>query len=122
VRASLNYGHTFAHVIENLTGYKSFLHGEAVAAGMVMANELAKKVGLMGSKEAEKIKKLLENHSLPTHFKVQNPQDFYQHFFLDKKSQNDKIKFVLPKGIGDFTIRDDIEKDDVIAVLKEFGK
>ncbi|BCD60197.1 MULTISPECIES: 3-dehydroquinate synthase [unclassified Nitratiruptor] len=122
IRASLNYGHTFAHVIENETGYKRFLHGEAVAIGMVMANELAVKTGLLSREDAEKIKNLLQRYNLPVCYEVKDPEDFYEHFFLDKKTQNDTIKFVLPKGIGDFVITDTIKKDQIIDVLREFEK
>ncbi|BAF70192.1 3-dehydroquinate synthase [Nitratiruptor sp. SB155-2] len=122
VRASLNYGHTFAHVIENETGYKRFLHGEAVAIGMVMANELAVKTGLLSREDAEKIKNLLQRYNLPVCYEVEDPEDFYEHFFLDKKTQNDTIKFVLPKDIGDFVITDTIKKDQIIDVLREFER
>ena len=121
VRASLNYGHTFAHVIENETGYSRYLHGEAVAIGMVMANELAKELGLLSQEEAERIKNVLKKYDLPTSYKIKNPEAFYEHFFLDKKSANDKIKFVLPKGIGDFVIRDDIDKESVLKVLRKYS-
>ncbi len=120
VRASLNYGHTFAHVIENETAYKKYLHGEAVAIGMVMANELAKRMGLLDEKDAIRIKSLLERYGLPTFYPIKDVQSFYQHFFLDKKSANDKITFVLPKGIGDFLITSDIQKSDIVAVLEKF--
>ncbi|MRI83034.1 MAG: 3-dehydroquinate synthase [Nitratiruptor sp.] len=120
VRASLNYGHTFGHVIENETGYKEFLHGEAVAMGMVMANNLAMRLGLLEPQEAEAIEDLLKRYDLPTRYKVANPEAFYQRFFLDKKSTNRQIAFVLPKGIGDFTIKRGIDREDVMATLKEF--
>ena len=120
VRASLNYGHTFAHVIENLTNYKGFLHGEAVAIGMVMANELAKRVGLMSKEEAQRVKRLLERYNLPTCYEVKEPKEFYEQFFLDKKSAQQRIKFVLPKGIGSFIISDSIKKEDVLEVLSRF--
>ncbi len=122
VRASLNYGHTFAHVIENETNYKTYLHGEAVAIGMVMANRLAQRLGLLEEEEARRIKKLLQRYDLPTTYDIKDPQAFYEHFFLDKKSANDKVKFVLPKGIGDFAITDEVLKEDVIEILKEFGR
>ena len=60
IRSVLNYGHTFGHVIENLTNYKKYLHGEAVAMGMVMANELSKDLGYLTQKEADEIKEVLE--------------------------------------------------------------
>ena len=122
VRASLNYGHTFAHVIENETGYKRFLHGEAVAIGMVMANRLAVKKGLLSQEEARAIEELLASYDLPVCYEVKDPESFYEQFYLDKKTQADRIKFVLPKGIGDFVITDEVNRDDVLDVLKEFGR
>ena len=122
VRASLNYGHTFAHVIENETGYSTYLHGEAVAIGIVMANRLAQKMGLLTQKEAEAIKELLQSYGLPTCYEVNDPEKFYQHFFLDKKTAHNKIKFVLPKGIGDFVITDEVPKEKIIETLQEFGR
>lgn len=120
IRAALNYGHTFAHVIENETNYKRFLHGEAVAIGMVMANELAVELGLLSLEDAKRVKNLLENYSLPTHYKIPDIESFYEHFFLDKKSQNSRLKFVLPKGIGGVVIRDDIDESLIKKVLKKF--
>ncbi len=122
VRASLNYGHTFAHVIENETNYSTYLHGEAVAIGMVMANELAKRVGLLGEEDARRIEALLKRYDLPTCYPVKDPRNFYEHFFLDKKSFNQKLTFVLPKGIGDFLITDKIKEEDIMSVLREFEK
>jgi len=122
VRASLNYGHTFAHVIENETGYARYLHGEAVAIGMVMANRLAVRLGLLDSHEAERIRDLLLSYGLPICYQIKDVEGFYRHFYLDKKSQDSKIKFVLPRGIGDFVIRDDIPKEDVLAILQEFER
>ncbi|MRI58876.1 MAG: 3-dehydroquinate synthase [Epsilonproteobacteria bacterium] len=122
VRASLNYGHTFAHVIENETGYKRFLHGEAVAIGMVMANRLAVKKGLLSQEEAKEIEELLASYGLPTCYEVSDAQSFYEQFYLDKKTQSSKIKFVLPKGIGDFLITDQVERDEVLDVLREFER
>jgi 3-dehydroquinate synthase len=120
VRASLNYGHTFGHVIENETGYKKYLHGEAVAMGMVMANALAVRLGLLKPGEAERIEALLRRFGLPTRYRVKDPESFYEQFFLDKKSANDSIAFVLPRGIGDFEIVRDVPKEQVLETLKEF--
>ena len=72
IRAALNYGHTFGHVIENETQYKKFLHGEAVAIGMVMANEMAVKMNLMSEKEALRVKSLLEKYNLPTSYIIED--------------------------------------------------
>jgi len=120
LRAALNYGHTFGHVIENQTNYSKYLHGESVAIGMVMANTLAVKLGLMSQEEATRVKALLERYNLPTTYTIKDPEAFYEAFFLDKKSTDTKIKFILPKGIGDVVMLDDIPKEDVIAVLELF--
>ena len=120
LRAALNYGHTFGHVIEKETGYKKYLHGESVAIGIVMANRLAERLGMLSSEEAKRIKTVLERYELPTSYVIEDVESFYEAFFLDKKSGDSKIKFILPRGIGDVEIRDDIAKEDVIAVLKEF--
>ena len=122
IRSVLNYGHTFAHVIENITNYKTHLHGEAVAIGMVMANELAVELGLLSKEEAKKIKNLLERHNLPTYFEIKDVEEFYNHFFLDKKTTDNNIKFILPKGIGNFEIVNNIDKNIILKTLKKFQK
>jgi len=120
LRAALNYGHTFGHVIENETNYDTYLHGEAVGIGMCMANEVAVRIGNMTKEEALKVKTLLEKYDIPTTYKIKDVEDFYEHFFLDKKSLDNKIKFIIPKGIGDCDITDKISKNDVIETLKGF--
>ena len=121
IRAALNYGHTFGHVIENETKYTKYLHGEAVAIGMVMANCLAVELGFLTQDEAEQIKATLEKFDLSTDYYINDVDSFYEHFFLDKKSAQNKIKFILPKGIGDCIISSDISEDVVKKVLKTFG-
>jgi len=120
IRAALNYGHTFGHVIENETNYDTYLHGEAVGIGMVMANTLSVKLGLMEEEQASRVKVLLEKYNIPTSYSIKDVEDFYEHFFLDKKSLDNKIKFILPKGLGDCIITNEVSKDDVIEVLKGF--
>jgi 3-dehydroquinate synthase len=118
IRAVLNYGHTFAHVIENETEYKKYLHGEAVAIGIVMVNRLAYELGLMSIEEMDRVETLLLKYSLPVSYKVEDMDSFYNKFFLDKKSANSKIKFILPKGIGSFEIRDNIDREIIKRVLR----
>ena len=120
LRAVLNYGHTFAHVIENQTNYKSFLHGEAVAIGMNMANRLAVNLGLLSERDAERVRKILIKNNLPVSYKISDEEAFYDAFSLDKKSQNGKVKFILPKGIGDAVIKSDVPREEVIKILREF--
>ena len=120
IRAVLNYGHTFAHVIEKQTNYTKYLHGEAVSIGMVMANTLACKLGLLSQSDADKIKNLLLANSLPVDYTILDRHSFYDDFFLDKKSRNGKLKFILPNGkIGSYTILSDIDEDIIKDSLAE---
>lgn len=121
LRAALNYGHTFGHVIENETNYKGYLHGEAVAIGMVMANTLSCETNLMSTDEAQRVKELLEKYNLPTTYKIKDCNQFYETFFLDKKSSDSDITFIVPKGLGDVVITNKIEKKVVFKVLQLFG-
>ncbi|RLA76968.1 MAG: 3-dehydroquinate synthase [Epsilonproteobacteria bacterium] len=121
IRAVLNYGHTFGHVIENETDYTTYLHGEAVAIGIVMANRLAVKLDLMSLQEEEEVVMILKKFDLPTKYIIKDVDDFYEHFFLDKKSANNSIKFILSNGIGDYYIQKDIKSSIVKEVLSEFG-
>ncbi len=122
LRAALNYGHTFGHVIENETKYKQFLHGEAVAIGMVMANEMAIKMNLMSEKEALRVKALLQKYALPINYVIEDVKAFYEAFFLDKKSSDSAITFILPLGIGDVVITDKVDTGTIMCVLNKFGK
>lgn len=121
IRAALNYGHTFAHIIEMQTHYKRFLHGQAVAIGMTMANDLALRLGLLQETQAKRIERVLRRLGLDEAYPISDIEAFYQAFFLDKKSHNNALCFVLPKGIGDFTLRDDIPKDQILATLAHFS-
>ena len=120
IRAVLNYGHTFGHVVENETNYTTYLHGEAI--GIVMANALAVELGMMSQDEAEEVKALLQKASLPTNYTIKDVDNFYEHFFLDKKSAKGSIKFILPEGIGNHKIISDISEDVVKKVLYSFGE
>ncbi|NPA60074.1 MAG: 3-dehydroquinate synthase [Epsilonproteobacteria bacterium] len=121
IRAALNYGHTFGHVIENETKYKRFLHGEAVAIGMVMANKTSVEMGLMTQQEANRVEKLLQKYNLDTTYHIQDVENFYDTFFLDKKSSDSKITFIIPVGIGDVKITHNIDKTLITSILSKFG-
>jgi len=121
LRAALNYGHTFGHVIENETKYETYLHGEAVGIGICMANDLSVKLGLMEQLEADRVKAQLEKYNIPTTYKIKDVEDFYDHFFLDKKSLDNKIKFILAVGLGDCKITDETSKEDICDILKGFA-
>ena len=120
IRAALNYGHTFGHVIENLAGYGTYLHGEAVAIGMVMANDLAVALGLLEADDATRVKSLLAQNGLPITYEIADIEAFYDLFFLDKKSANDQLLFILPQGIGDVVLEHDVTKEALIKVLRAY--
>ncbi|MEN4045032.1 MULTISPECIES: 3-dehydroquinate synthase [unclassified Sulfurimonas] len=121
LRAALNYGHTFGHVIENETKYKTYLHGEAVAIGMVMANEVAVAMNLMTPQEAQRVKELLQKYDLPTSYTIEDVNSFYETFFLDKKSLDASVTFIIPVGIGGVKITDEVDKELILSVLRTFG-
>ncbi|WP_187837993.1 3-dehydroquinate synthase [Helicobacter pylori] len=120
IRAGLNYGHTFGHAIEKETDYERFLHGEAIAIGMRMANDLALSLGMLTLKEYERIENLLKKFGLIFHYKILDLQKFYERLFLDKKSENKTIKFILPKGIGAFEVASHIPKETILKVLEKW--
>jgi len=122
IRAVLNYGHTFGHVVENETNYTRYLHGEAVSIGIMMANALAIELGLMSQDEMDRVTNFLKKHNLPTEYIIDNVDTFYDKFFLDKKAANNKLKFILPKGIGAHLIKDDISEGTLKKVLQQFVK
>ncbi|WP_457592773.1 3-dehydroquinate synthase [Hydrogenimonas sp.] len=122
VRAVLNYGHTFAHVIENFSGYGNYLHGEAVAIGMVMANELALASGMFSEAEAERVKKLLLRYGLPVDYRIESAERFYEQFFLDKKSHDNTITFIVPESIGRYRMLQAPDRELVLSVLRRFER
>ncbi|MGN8373334.1 3-dehydroquinate synthase [Helicobacter pylori] len=120
IRAGLNYGHTFGHAIEKETDYERFLHGEAIAIGMRMANDLALSLGMLTLKEYERIENLLEKFDLMFNYQITDIQKFYERLFLDKKSENKTIKFILPKGVGAFEVASHIPKETILKVLEKW--
>ncbi len=121
IRAALNYGHTFAHVIENETQYTKYLHGEAVAIGMVMANDLSVRLGLMSEEEAQSVKSLLEKYNLPTGYEIKDVEQFFEAFYLDKKSEDTKLTFILASSIGDVVITNTTDFEDIKSVLRKYS-
>ncbi len=100
-RSVLNFGHTIGHALESLTGYERFLHGEAVAIGMVLAASISAREGFCDDASFQRIRRLIEIAGLPTAlpFSVK-PADLVKKMSIDKKAVGGKIKFVLSAGIG----------------------
>ena len=108
IRAILNYGHSFGHVIENLCGYGQFLHGEAISIGMRIAGDIALEKGLWSKEESIRQANLLTSYSLPTKIPKINKKQVITILMGDKKVRDGKMRFILPKGIGEVDIYDDI--------------
>lgn len=123
LRALLNYGHTFGHAIELESGFSEFLHGEAVSMGIVMANRLSVKLGLLSADVEKFICNLLNRIGLPTHYKIKNVDSFYQSFFHDKKSLDSKLHFILLESRESIkaAIHNNIDKAVIYEVLHEFS-
>jgi 3-dehydroquinate synthase len=99
-RALLNLGHTFGHAFESATGYKEWLHGEAVAAGLAMAAALSGECGFMAGADATRVERLLERAGLPTRMTGVTPATALEHMRIDKKVQGGRVRLVLLRGIG----------------------
>lgn len=96
-RAILNFGHTFGHAIEHCMGYGEWLHGEAVAAGMVMAAELS----AIGDADVARLRKLISAAGLPTAPPAISGTRWIEAMGMDKKVQNKALRFVLLRSLGD---------------------
>jgi 3-dehydroquinate synthase len=108
VRALLNFGHTFGHAIESGLGYGKWLHGEAVAAGMVMAADLSRRMGLIAEADVERIVALLKRARLPTAPPDIAPERLLELMGVDKKAEGGKLRFVLLDKIGSGSVRADV--------------
>ena len=118
LRAILNYGHTLGHVVEALCGYGTWLHGEAVAIGMVVAGELSLELGLWGASEQRRQRAVIAAAGLPQQWPALDPGAVLQCLQGDKKVRDGKVRFVLPTGLGSVQIRDDVTPVQVLAALQ----
>lgn len=99
-RALLNLGHTFGHAIENGMGYGAWLHGEAVAAGTVMAADLSRRMGWISEQDVARVRQIFERAGLPITAPNLGSDEYMKLMGLDKKVQDGKIRFVLLKSLG----------------------
>jgi 3-dehydroquinate synthase len=118
LRAILNFGHTIGHAVETVTGYRRFLHGEAVAMGMSAAADLALQMGIFREEDAQKLKKLLRMYDLQPHI----PEDLdagslVRAMEVDKKVRAGSLRFILPEEIGRVRIEDGVDRDLIRGVL-----
>jgi 3-dehydroquinate synthase len=136
-RTILNYGHTIGHGLETATRYKSFLHGEAVAIGMVGAAKLSQRLGLFPPAAVERQRALLKKFGLPTSLRAEAASQrrggkrgnlklriagVTRAMEMDKKVKGKAIRWVLLQDIGKAVIRSDVPEKEVLAVLREIAE
>jgi len=120
MRAILNFGHTFGHAIESLTGYRRFYHGEAVAIGMVKAMEVSERMGLVEKEDVDRVVKLLKSLKLPVAVSDGVEKEKMLEIMLkDKKNKNSSLRFVLTKGIGSSIIASGVKEELILEVIGE---
>ncbi len=118
-RAILNYGHTFAHALEAISGYGQFLHGEAVAIGMHYAVRLAVRLGMVDPQTAERQDRLLATMELPVTAPGFDPQTWTAAMQHDKKVAAGRLRFVLPRSIGHVELVDNVPQELVRDILQQ---
>lgn len=120
-RALLNLGHTFGHAIENTLGYGVYLHGEAIAVGMLMAAKLSQLEGLLTKQAVCEIQDVLEKANLPTTINSKiNPKDFTDAMAVDKKSIDEVIQLILIRQIGEAFITQNYQTQHLKQIINEF--
>jgi 3-dehydroquinate synthase len=121
VRALLNLGHTFGHAIETGMGYGNWLHGEAIAVGMLMAADLSVRMGWMSENELERVRNIFIAANLPVAAPAElTPKEFMALMSVDKKVQDGVIRLILMKGIGQSIISDDYDASKLQETLNAF--
>ena len=108
----LNFGHTFGHAIERKYNYETYTHGEAVAAGMVMAAEFGEKIGMTAAGISQSIRKILKGYGLPTDIELDR-DSLSSAVMVDKKGDGGLVNLILLEDIGKAIIKQ-FAKDDII--------
>jgi 3-dehydroquinate synthase len=113
----LNLGHTFGHAIEAGLGYGTWLHGEAVAAGIVIVARISHHMGLISAADVARIAALLERARLPVTAPDLGVERYLQLMGIDKKVQGGRIHFILLRGIGSAFLTADVPQRALTAAL-----
>ena len=118
-RVLLNYGHTFGHAIEAVTEYGTYLHGEAVSIGMMIAAGISKRMGLISEELVDRQRALLQRFELPVTLSGVDSETLIEATASDKKSRGGKIRWVLLRGAGRSTTSRDVPSKTVRAALND---
>ena len=120
-RVLLNYGHTVGHAIEKVSGYGTYLHGEAVSIGMMVAARIAEKLGMIDAELVDRQRRVLESYGLPVMAPDLNVDELIDATKADKKSRGGTIRWVLLEAAGKATTRsdvpDEVVREAIISVL-----
>jgi len=117
-RALLNLGHTFGHAIEHALGYGSWLHGEAVAAGMCMAARMSARVGMIAPTTRDRVITLIARAGLPTMQPAETGgAQLLAAMSVDKKNRDGRIRLILLDAIGHASVRDEYDQQALLEVL-----
>jgi 3-dehydroquinate synthase len=117
VRAILNFGHTFGHAVEQLSGYGNVLHGEAVAIGMVVAAKFSHQLDLCSASEVERLIALLKQCGLPVTAPQFSAQQYVAAMCRDKKVKDGVLRVVLNRGIGRYALHSLSDPQAIIAAV-----
>ena len=117
IRALLNLGHTFGHAIESGMGYGVWLHGEAVAAGTVLAADLSRRLGWLCEADVARIRALFERAGLPVAAPALGVEKYLDLMGLDKKVEDGKMRFVLLRAIGDGVVSGEVHPPLLLDTL-----
>ncbi len=120
-RAELNLGHTFGHALEILSGYR-MRHGEAVSIGMVIACRLAARLGICSPDLGTRTENILRKLGLPVRHAGHTPDAIWQAMSSDKKRKDGRLRFVLPRRVGEMVVTDDVPQAAVLDTLRETGE
>ena len=118
LRAILNYGHTLGHVVETLSGYGTYLHGEAVGLGMLAAGEISVAMNLWRPEDQRRQRSVIAAAGLPMRWPGLDPTAVLDCLQGDKKVRDGRVRFVLPSAIGAVEIRDDVEPERIVTALE----
>jgi 3-dehydroquinate synthase len=119
LRAILNYGHTLGHALESVTHYRQYLHGEAVALGMVAVGQIAVQMGWWSAAEAQRQMDLLQRAGLPVQWPLSvSDQAILDTMRIDKKVKDGQVRFILPRRIGQAETDQQVAEPEIFQALQ----
>ncbi len=116
-RVILNYGHTFCHAFETVTGYEQLLHGEGVAIGMMCAARLAERLGRVDEAFVNRQLQLLAALELPTEVPQVDRDELIEAMYHDKKTERGELRFVLPSRLGHVELVRGVKSEEILGAL-----